>query len=79
MTGPAVLVGDGPGRDLHDPGPERDGLSKPYWDGLKAGRLLIQRCCGCGVWQWGPEWICHSCHGFDLDRLNFPQIATISE
>jgi len=48
------------------PGPERDGLSKAYWDGLKAGRLLIQRCCSCGVWQWGPEWICHSCHGFDL-------------
>jgi uncharacterized OB-fold protein len=48
------------------PSPERDGLSKPYWDGLKAGRLLIQRCSGCGIWQWGPEWICHSCNGFDL-------------
>jgi uncharacterized OB-fold protein len=48
------------------PGPERDGLSKPFWDGLKAGRLLVQRCSGCGVWQWGPEWICHSCHCFDL-------------
>jgi len=48
------------------PGPERDGLSKPYWEGLKAGRLVIQRCSGCGIWQWGPEWICHSCHSFDL-------------
>jgi uncharacterized OB-fold protein len=48
------------------PAPERDGLSKPYWEGLKVGRLLIQRCCACGIWQWGPEWICHSCHGFDL-------------
>ncbi len=48
------------------PGPERDGLSKPYWEGLKAGRLVIQRCSGCGIWQWGPEWICHSCHCFDL-------------
>lgn len=48
------------------PGPDRDGLSRPYWDGLKAGRLMIQRCSGCGVWQWGPEWICHSCHSFDL-------------
>jgi uncharacterized OB-fold protein len=18
------------------------------------------------VWQWGPEWICHRCHSFDL-------------
>ena len=48
------------------PGPEPDGLSKPYWEGLRAGRLLIQRCSDCGVWQWGPEWICHSCHCFDL-------------
>ena len=48
------------------PGPERDGLSKPYWEGLKAGRLVIQRCSGCGIWQWGPEWICHACHCFDL-------------
>ena len=48
------------------PGPEADGLSKPYWEGLKAGRLVIQQCSGCGIWQWGPEWICHSCHGFVL-------------
>jgi uncharacterized OB-fold protein len=51
---------------LPTPAPERDGLSKPYWEGLKAERLLIQRCSGCGIWQWGPEWICHSCHSFDL-------------
>ena len=51
---------------LPTPAPERDGLSKPYWEGLKAERLLIQRCAGCGIWQWGPEWICHGCHSFDL-------------
>ena len=51
---------------LQIPGPEPDGLSKPYWEGLKAGRLMIQRCSGCGLWQWGPEWICHSCHSFEL-------------
>lgn len=45
---------------------ERDELSKPYWEGLKSGKLMIQRCAGCGAWQWGPEWICHSCHCFDL-------------
>mgnify|MGYP003393628662 FL=1 len=46
---------------------EPDGLSKPYWDGLKEGRLMVQRCQACQGWQWGPEWICHRCRSFDLD------------
>lgn len=44
---------------------EPDGLSAPYWDGLRQGRLLVQRCRHCDTWQFGPEWICHHCHAFD--------------
>jgi uncharacterized OB-fold protein len=49
------------------PGPALDaeGLSAPYWDGLRLNRLLVQRCTRCGTWQFGPEWICHRCHAFD--------------
>lgn len=43
-----------------------DGLSQPYWDGTKQRKLMVQKCRGCGAWQWGPEWICHRCHSFDL-------------
>jgi uncharacterized OB-fold protein len=43
-----------------------DGLSAPYWEGTRQGKLRIQKCHGCGAWQWGPEWICHRCHSFDL-------------
>lgn len=49
------------------PVPENDDLSKPYWDGLRQERLMVQRCKDCGNWVWGPEWICHSCHSFDLE------------
>jgi uncharacterized OB-fold protein len=49
------------------PLPEPDGLSAPFWQGLKDQRILVQRCTRCGIWQWGPEWICHACHGFDLE------------
>ncbi len=49
------------------PVPENDDLSKPYWEGLKRGELWIQRCKSCTNWQWGPEWICHKCHSFELD------------
>jgi uncharacterized OB-fold protein len=46
---------------------EPDGLSSPYWTGLRQNRLLVQRCSSCHTWQFGPEWICHHCHAFDLD------------
>ncbi|MBO9355188.1 DNA-binding protein [Bordetella petrii] len=48
------------------PVPEADGLDAPYWQGTRAGKLMIQRCRQCERWQWGPEWICHRCHAFDL-------------
>ncbi len=53
-----------PGLPIPVAGP--DGLTTPYWDGTRAKRLMIQRCGKCGGWQWGPEWICHRCHSFDV-------------
>lgn len=44
---------------------EPDALSRPYWNGLREGRLLVQRCEACATWQFGPEWLCHHCHAFD--------------
>jgi uncharacterized protein len=51
---------------LPTPSSAPDGLSEPYWQGTREGKLRIQKCRGCGSWQWGPEWICHRCHSFDL-------------
>jgi uncharacterized OB-fold protein len=44
---------------------EPDGLSEPYWAGLRQSRLMVQRCSGCQTWQFGPEWLCHRCHAFN--------------
>lgn len=44
---------------------EPDGLSAPYWAGLRQNRLMVQRCGHCSTWQFGPEWLCHRCHAFD--------------
>ena len=54
-------------RGLPIPVPEPDGLSKPYWLGLRENRLRVQRCIHCLTWQFGPEWVCHRCHAFDPD------------
>ncbi len=51
---------------LPTPSAAPDGLAEPYWAGTREGKLRIQKCRGCGAWQWGPEWICHRCHSFDL-------------
>jgi len=47
--------------------PDRSGLDIPFWEGTRSHELWIQRCNDCGGWQWGPEWICHRCHGFEMD------------
>lgn len=62
---------------LPAPAPEADGLSAPYWDGLKAEELRVQRCSRCQTWQWGPEWLCHKCHSLDLDWVTVEGKGTI--
>ena len=57
---------------LPRPVPEADGLSQPYWEAARRGELRVQRCRRCRAWQWGPEWICHRCHGF---RLGWEEVA----
>jgi uncharacterized OB-fold protein len=58
---------------LAAPVPTSDGLDEPFWAGLADDRLLIQRCLACRGWQWGPEWVCHRCHSFDL---GFEEVST---
>ena len=28
--------------------------------------LVVQKCDDCGTFQWGPEWICHTCRSFNV-------------
>jgi len=44
------------------PLPPPSALSKPYWEGAAAGRLLIQRCTNCGKLRHYPRLLCDSCH-----------------
>jgi uncharacterized protein len=71
-TNPAILP-DG----LPTPIPLPDGLDAPYWEGTRRHELFAQRCTGCRGWQWTAEWICHRCHGFDLDFEPVPGPAKI--
>ena len=48
------------------PAPLPTDLDRPFWDGLREERLLLQRCRACHRFQWGPEWICHRCLNLEL-------------
>lgn len=54
-----------------------DGLTAPYWEGLRQERLRVQRCGHCGTWQWGPEWICHNCHALDVGFAEVEPVGTL--
>jgi uncharacterized OB-fold protein len=45
------------------PRPQPDALSEEFWAAAREGRLLIQRCAGCGVHQWYPRAVCVRCGG----------------
>jgi uncharacterized OB-fold protein len=48
------------------PAPAVDGLDREYWEAARRHELVVQRCNRCEGFQWGPEWLCHRCHSFEL-------------
>jgi uncharacterized OB-fold protein len=51
---------------LARPEASRNGLEAPFWEATERDELVVQRCSSCGTYQWGPEWICHACHSFEV-------------
>ncbi len=46
------------------PEPSRD--SKPYWDALNEGRLVIQQCAACGQLRHYPRPVCEACYSMEV-------------
>ena len=51
---------------LPQPAAAVDGLGAEFWEAATRHELVVQQCKGCNGFQWGPEWICHHCHSYDL-------------
>jgi uncharacterized protein len=43
-----------------------DPTTGPYWQAVQQRRLLIQRCGGCGAYQFYPRPFCTSCQSLDV-------------
>lgn len=49
------------------PKAQSDGLDADFWEGTRQHELRVQCCIACGRFQTPAEWICHRCHGTDLE------------
>ena len=49
--------------ELPEPTPDLD--SQPFWEGLKAKQLRLQRCRDCGRLRWPARAICNRCASFE--------------
>ena len=43
---------------------ERD---RPYWEGARAHKLVLQRCSGCMLYSAQPRVVCPRCHGTEFE------------
>jgi uncharacterized protein len=43
------------------PRPNSTPFTEPFWEALREGRLVVQRCSACGVWRWPPQVACPTC------------------
>lgn len=42
-------------------------VTAPFWEGLHAGELRLQRCSTCSLFQYPPETFCYGCGSTDLE------------
>lgn len=54
-------------REIKKPLPEMTPVNQPFWDGAKAGKLMMQRCKDCHSWVFCPRPICVECNSANLE------------
>ena len=59
------------------PRPSINRDSQFWFDGVEAGKLLIQRCAGCGALRHPPGPVCPECNSFDWDSVEASGRGTI--
>lgn len=64
-----------PSASLPRPGITRD--NQFFWEGVAAGRLLIQRCASCRRLQHPPAPMCPGCHRFEMEAIEASGRGTI--
>ena len=56
--------------EIPRPYPEPDGETQPFWDGVVAGRLRLQRCRACARHVFYPRSVCPHCMAAELEWVD---------
>jgi uncharacterized protein len=64
----AVWVGPRPAIDLD---------AAPYWDGLRAHRIVVQQCGSCGRLRWPLRGWCGRCQSWDTELVELSGQGTV--
>ena len=59
------------------PLPEPSRGTQPFWDGLKAHRLVLQRCTACHKVRHYPRPMCDACHSMESDWVEASGKGTV--
>ena len=51
--------------------------TKPFWEGTKAGKLMLPRCQDCNRVHWYPRHICPHCHSSNLEWIEASGEGTV--
>ena len=62
---------------IRRPAPGISDDTRFFWDGVREGRLLIQRCSGCGRLRHPPGPVCPHCHSFEWDTVQSSGRGTV--
>lgn len=54
-----------------------DEMSSAYWEGAALGRLVLQRCDGCGTVRHYPTVLCPNCYSFDSSPVDGGTSGTV--
>ena len=57
--------------------PTIDDETRPFWEGTKAGRLLLRSCNACGAVHYYPRPFCPTCWSDDVDWVEASGKATL--
>ncbi|HWO43633.1 MAG TPA: Zn-ribbon domain-containing OB-fold protein [Candidatus Eisenbacteria bacterium] len=57
---------------IKKPLPQLTPLNRPFWEGARAGKLVMQRCTNCRAWVWCPRPVCGECGS---DKLEWTELS----
>lgn len=52
--------------------PKATAETAPFWEGLRAGRLMLPRCASCRAWIWYPRPFCPACEAWTVEWVESP-------